>query len=347
VTSILVCNNISKKFGKSVAVSDVSIQMNKGEIISILGPSGCGKTTLLRMIAGLENPDNGTISIEGREVYNKVINIPSENRNLGMVFQEYALFPHLTVRENLEFGVDQKPKTEKEKKVYKIAELTQLINFMDRYPHELSGGQQQRTALARTLATEPDLLLMDEPFSNLDASLRQSVRSHVEQIIRDSGTSTIFVTHDKEEAYSISDRVAIMSDGLIHQIAPPDQIYFWPMTKKVAELGGTCDFISGKIDDSVAQTSAGPLPLRVTSHYPNGTDVTVVIRPNDLKMTPSPTGDHTVIRKEFRGDDTIFWVETPKNEILRCKHKTHTTLFTGLKVTLTPEKYAKFNTFTE
>ena len=347
MTSTLVCKNISKQFGKSVAVSDVSIQMNKGEIISILGPSGCGKTTLLRMIAGLENPDNGTISIEGREVYNKSINIPSEKRNLGMVFQEYALFPHLTVRENLEFGVDQKPKTEKEKKVYKIADLTQLINFMDRYPHELSGGQQQRTALARTLATEPDLLLMDEPFSNLDASLRQSVRSHVEQIIRDSGTSTIFVTHDKEEAYSISDRVAIMSDGLIHQIAPPDQIYFWPMTKKVAELGGTCDFISGKIDDSVAQTSAGPLPLRITNHYPNGTDVTVVIRPNDLKMTPSPTGDHNVIRKEFRGDDTIFWVETPKNEILRCKHKTHTTLFTGLKVTLTPEKYAKFNTFTE
>ena len=206
----LECKHISKTFGRSIAVSEVSLAMNHGEIVSILGPSGCGKTTLLRMIAGLENPDAGTISLGGKDVYNETTNVPSENRNLGMVFQEYALFPHLTVEQNLAFGIELKDKKEKIQRIQKITELTQLTGFSDRYPHELSGGQQQRTALARTLATEPTLLLMDEPFSNLDASLRQSVRSQVETIIRASGTSTIFVTHDKEEAYSISDRVAIM-----------------------------------------------------------------------------------------------------------------------------------------
>ena len=343
----LECKHISKTFGRSIAVSEVSLAMNHGEIVSILGPSGCGKTTLLRMIAGLENPDAGTISLEGNDVYNETTNVPSENRNLGMVFQEYALFPHLTVEQNLAFGIELKDKKEKIQRIQKITELTQLTGFSDRYPHELSGGQQQRTALARTLATEPTLLLMDEPFSNLDASLRQSVRSQVETIIRASGTSTIFVTHDKEEAYSISDRVAIMYEGSIHQVAPPDQIYFWPLTKEVAELGGTCDFLTGTIHDHVAKTSAGPLPLRLPGQYANGTNIVVAIRPNDLMMTPSPNGENAVVRKEFRGDDTIFWVQTPKQEILRCKHKTHTTLFTGLKVTLTPDKYAKFNVFPE
>ena len=347
MNSTLVCKNIRKAFGNSVAVSDVSLSMNKGEIVSILGPSGCGKTTLLRMIAGLENPDAGTISLEGRNVYDKKTHVPSESRNLGMVFQEYALFPHLTVEQNLAFGIDLKDKKKKKQRIQKITELTHLTGLSDRYPHELSGGQQQRTALARTLATEPTLLLMDEPFSNLDASLRQSVRSQVEEIVRASGTSTIFVTHDKEEAYSISDRVAIMYEGSIHQVAPPDQIYFWPLTKEVAELGGTCDFLSGTIHGQVAKTSAGPLPLRLTGKYPNGTKIIIAIRPNDLIMTPSPNGENTVVRKEFRGDDTIFWDQTPKQEILRCKHKTHTTLFTGLKVTLTPDKYAKFNAFTE
>ena len=152
---------------------------------------------------------------------------------------------------------------------------------------------------------------------------------------------------ESSEAFSIADRVAVMANGSIKQVGPPDQIYFWPLTKEVAELGGTCDFLSGTIHGQVAKTSAGPLPLRLTGKYPNGTKIIIAIRPNDLIITPSPNGENTVVRKEFRGDDTIFWVQTPKQEILRCKHKTHTTLFTGLKVTLTPDKYAKFNAFTE
>ena len=225
MTSTLVCKNISKQFGKSVAVSDVSIQMNKGEIISILGPSGCGKTTLLRMIAGLENPDNGTISIEGREVYNKAINIPSEKRNLGMVFQEYALFPHLTVRENLEFGVDQKPKTEKERKVYKIAELTQLINFMDRYPHEFSGGQRQRIAIARALALNPDFIVCDEPISALDVSIQAQIINLLEQLQDELGLTYVFIAHDMSMVRHISSRVAVMYLGKIVELTDRDQLY--------------------------------------------------------------------------------------------------------------------------
>ena len=216
---------------------------------------------------------------------------------------------------------------------------------MGRYPHELSGGQQQRVAIARTLATRPAVLLMDEPFSNLDASLRLTVRMEMEEILRESNTATIFVTHDREEAFSIADRVAVMASGSIKQIGPPDQIYFWPNSKETALMSGSCNFVDGVISGEYVKTSIGLLPLRIPAEFSESEKVQVAIRHTDLSMEPMPSGENTVIRKDFRGDETIFWVETTEKELIQCKHKIHTTLFPGLKVKLSPVQYTKFNVF--
>ena len=186
---------------------------------------------------------------------------------------------------------------------------------------------------------------MDEPFSNLDASLRLTVRMEMEEILRESNTATIFVTHDREEAFSISDRVAIMASGSIKQIGPPDQIYFWPNSKETALMSGSCNFVDGVISGEYVKTSIGLLPLRIPAEFSESEKVQVAIRHTDLSMEPIPSGENTVIRKDFRGDETIFWVETAEKELIQCKHKIHTTLFPGLKVKLSPVQYTKFNVF--
>ena len=316
-----------------------------GEILSILGPSGCGKTTLLRIIAGLEIPSRGSIFLKNHEIFGPNINLQPSNRNIGMIFQDYALFPHLTVEKNILFGISNFEQRIQDDNLERVQQLTRLEGLMDRYPHQLSGGQQQRVAIARTLATSPTVLLMDEPFSNLDASLRLSVRMEMEQILKSSNTATIFVTHDREEAFSISDRVAIMVDGAIQQVGPPDQIYFWPNSKESALMSGSCDFIKGSVSGESVNTSIGPLPLRMPETFSDGDQVEVAIRQTDLSMEPTPTGENIVVRKDFRGDETIFWVKTPQEEVIQCKHKIHTTLFPGLKVQLSPVQYTKFNVF--
>ena len=208
--NILTCRRIKKRFRGVMAISNVDIDLIDGEIMSILGPSGCGKTTLLRIIAGLETPDSGKITLKENTLYENNLFVEPNLRGIGMVFQEYALFPHLTVKENVLFGIRSLSNKDQNRILGDILKLTRVEELESRYPSELSGGQQQRVALARTLATKPNILLMDEPFSNLDASLRTTVRTEVKEILKRSNTSTIFVTHDKEEALSISDKVAIM-----------------------------------------------------------------------------------------------------------------------------------------
>ena len=326
-------------------IKNLNMHLSPGEILSILGPSGCGKTTLLRIIAGLEIPLKGNIFLKNHEIFGPNINLQPSDRNIGMIFQDYALFPHLTVEKNILFGISNLEQKIQDDNVERVQQLTRLQGLMSRYPHELSGGQQQRVAIARTLATNPTVLLMDEPFSNLDASLRLSVRMEIEQILKSSNTATIFVTHDREEAFSISDRVAIMVDGAIQQVGPPDQIYFWPNSKESAVMSGSCDFIKGSVSGRTVNTSIGPLPMRIPESFSDGDQVEVAIRQTDLSMEPTPAGKNIVVRKDFRGDETIFWVKTPHEEIIRCKHKIHTTLFSGLKVQLSPVQYTKFNVF--
>ena len=345
LNSILQCADLDISFGNHQVLNNLHMDLYPGEILSILGPSGCGKTTLLRIIAGLETPSRGTIYLKNQKIFGRSTNLEASKRNIGMIFQDYALFPHLSVEKNILFGISHLNNKIQAENLERVQKLTRLGGLLKRYPHELSGGQQQRVAIARTLATSPNILLMDEPFSNLDASLRLTVRMEIEGILRESNTATIFVTHDREEAFSIADRVAVMTSGSIKQIGRPDQIYFWPNSKETALMSGSCNFVDGIISGDHVKTSIGILPLRITEEYSDNEKVQVAIRHTDLSMEPTPSGENTVIKKDFRGDETIFWVETAEKELIQCKHKIHTTLFPGLKVNLSPVQYTKFNVF--
>ena len=345
LNSILQCADLDISFGNHQVLNNLHMDLYPGEILSILGPSGCGKTTLLRIIAGLETPSRGTIYLKNQKIFGRSTNLEASKRNIGMIFQDYALFPHLSVEKNILFGISHLNNKIQVENLERVQKLTRLGELLKRYPHELSGGQQQRVAIARTLATSPNILLMDEPFSNLDASLRLTVRMEIEGILRESNTATIFVTHDREEAFSIADRVAVMTSGSIKQIGRPDQIYFWPNSKETALMSGSCNFVDGIISGDHVKTSIGILPLRITEEYSDNEKVQVAIRHTDLSMEPTPSGENTVVKKDFRGDETIFWVETAEKELIQCKHKIHTTLFPGLKVNLSPVQYTKFNVF--
>ena len=218
------------------AVKNLSLRVEKGSIITLLGPSGCGKTTTLRLIAGFERADSGSIALAGKIVSDSDTWIPPEKRGVGMVFQDYALFPHLNVFNNVGFGYKEK---DREKRVYEVLALVNLRGYENRFPHELSGGQQQRVALARALARNPVVVLLDEPFSNLDADLRNQMRRDVASIIRNAGATAVFVTHDQKDALAVSDQVVVMKDGQIEQIGSPREIYQFPETEFVAtfEIG--------------------------------------------------------------------------------------------------------------
>jgi putative spermidine/putrescine transport system ATP-binding protein len=245
-------NNVNKSFSKDTfAVENFNLQVDAGELVSFLGPSGCGKTTTLRMVAGFETPTTGQIVINGKEV----TNVPPNQRNVGMVFQAYALFPNMTVAQNIGFGmkIAKKPKDQIMKRVAEMLKLIHMEGFGDRYPFQLSGGQQQRVALARALALSPSILLLDEPLSALDAKIRVSLRSEIRSIQQQLGITTIYVTHDQEEALSISDRVVVMYQGRMEQVGPPFEIYNFPQTEFVAQFVGTLNSMEAEVVDPAAQ----------------------------------------------------------------------------------------------
>ncbi len=247
--AIIELNNISKKYpgATTFAVDQVSFSLEKGEILALVGESGSGKTTLLRLIAGLEHPDSGTIQIGGEVVVSGSKSVPANKRKTGMVFQDYALFPHLTIFENVAFGLKGLNKKEVEQRVNETIELTSLKENVKKYPHQLSGGQQQRVALARALAPRPKLLLMDEPFSNLDTILRDQVREEVRQIIKDMGITAILVTHDTKDAFSTADKIAVMLEGKLLQIDTPNILYNDPNSSYVAELFGKSNNVEATV----------------------------------------------------------------------------------------------------
>lgn len=262
---VSICN-VTKKFGETVAVNSVSIDIGKGEFFTLLGPSGCGKTTLLRAIAGFNQISNGDILFGGKSINN----IPAHKRDIGMVFQNYAIFPHMTVKENVAYGLKAKkyPRDKISDKVGEALEMVQIAALKDRKPSELSGGQQQRVALARAFIIEPGVLLMDEPLSNLDAKLRVQMRSTIKKLQRRLGITTIYVTHDQEEALAISDRIAVMHDGHIMQIGTPEEIYRRPKNRFVAGFIGTTNFIecevlsvNGACEISIGDYKIPSLPL--------------------------------------------------------------------------------------
>jgi putative spermidine/putrescine transport system ATP-binding protein len=295
--SFLTLTGVQKTFpGGTVAVEDFNLDAVRGEFVSFLGPSGCGKTTTLRMIAGFEKPTGGTIVVDGTDITYRAPN----QRNVGMVFQSYALFPNMSVADNIGFGlkVRKRPKAEITKRVGELLELIHLEGRGDRFPWQMSGGQQQRVALARALAIEPQVLLLDEPLSALDAKIRIVLRKEIRAIQRQLGITTVYVTHDQEEALSLSDRVVVMSDGRIEQIGTPSEIYNFPTTAFVASFVGTLNLVTARVvDPGAGRLSVDGQDVRtskaVTDVGPNGL-VTLAVRPEGIGLGDGEPGENRV-----------------------------------------------------
>jgi putative spermidine/putrescine transport system ATP-binding protein len=275
--------NINKSYAAIPAVCDFTLDIEKGSLVSFLGPSGCGKTTTLRMIAGFEQLDSGKILLDGSDI----ASVPPNRRDIGMVFQAYALFPNLTVRENIAFGLQMKktPKKETERRVNEVLEMVRLQETARRFPHQLSGGQQQRIALARALAVQPRVLLLDEPLSALDAEVRVVLRGEIRRIQSELAITTVYVTHDQEEALSISDKVVVMNKGLIEQVGKPEQIYRAPNTRFVATFIGTANqFIGNTVGMNKVNCNNVELVTGSLKGYKEGQAVVVLVRPENVQI---------------------------------------------------------------
>ena len=292
-------DHISKSFRETPAVCDLSFEVPRGEIFALLGPSGCGKTTTLRIIAGFENPDAGSVAIGGETVGRPGKCTPPERRRVGMIFQDYALFPHLNVRRNVAFGVAGGP--HRERTVDDVIDWVGLSGVAHRMPHQLSGGQQQRVALARALAPNPSVVLLDEPFSNLDPVLRQRVRAEVRQILQEAHKTAVIVTHDQAEAMTIADTVGVMIDHTIRQAGAPQDLYFYPESLAVAEFFGETNVLDGRYADGRVECVLGNLPVG-GAHPPAG-PVKVSIRPESIRLRPEsgPSAEAVITAIEFRG----------------------------------------------
>lgn len=288
--------NLKKSFGTMTVVHDFSLAVEKGEFVSFLGPSGCGKTTVLRMIAGFESPDQGMIEINGKDV----VDLKPNQRNIGMVFQAYALFPNMTVAQNVAFGlrVSGKPKAEIDATVQEMLALIRLEHLADRFPYQMSGGQQQRVALARALATKPQVLLLDEPLSALDAKIRVSLREEIRAIQRKLGITTVFVTHDQEEALSISDRIVVMHEGKADQIGSPFDIYNRPATRFVASFVGTLNMLEATVTtphSNMIDLGGNSITLPESLAAYNKSDaVTLALRPEAVSLEASPARNSSI-----------------------------------------------------
>ncbi len=314
---ILSVQDLTKRFSPDAppVVHDVSFDVEDGEIFAILGPSGCGKTTTLRCIAGFERVSGGSVSLRGERLSGPGVHVSPERRKIGIVFQNYALFPHLTVLDNVAFGLNEGTVADQRDRAREALEMVGLGGFEDRQPQHLSGGQQQRVALARTLAPAPDLILLDEPFSNLDALLRQETRQEVRELLKSKGMSAVFVTHNQEEALSFADRLAVMRGGQIDQIGAPEDVYYRPRTLFVAQFLGRTNLLLSQAAGSEADTPLGTVGLNRDA---KGT-VLVSMRPEHLALeAPDASGGTraTVVGRSFKGHDITYRVCCHGNEYL-------------------------------
>lgn len=358
-STILVLKGVKKQFPNSTtaAVADVSLEVKQGEIISLLGPSGCGKTTLLRLIAGFERPDAGAIAIGGQTVASEGVWVNPEHRHLGMVFQEYALFPHLTVADNVAFGL-QKRRGEKfsikvwqtsltntkaiRARVKELLELVGLEGLDRRYPHELSGGQRQRVALARALAPSPEIVLLDEPLSNLDLQVRLYLREEVRKILKNTGTTAIFVTHDREEALAISDRVAVMRSGAIEQMGTPEEIYQAPVSRFVAGFVTEANFLTARRIGHKWETEVGSFEI-LDSDLDSGMNsellrdgelAELMIREEDVTLQPSEQASVVIRDRQFLGREHRYCLITPSGQEIHARTTVNSLLPVGTRVSV-------------
>lgn len=363
-------SNLFKRFGRTVATDHINLRVNDKEFFTLLGPSGCGKTTCLRLLAGFIKPDEGEIYIGDRLVASaeKGIHLPPEKRRIGMVFQNYALWPHMKVIDNVMFGLKTKkvPREEAEERALNALDLVRLKEMSHRYPHELSGGQQQRVALARAIVIEPDVLLLDEPLSNLDARLRDTLRFELKDLHNKLGITTIYVTHDQAEAIVMSDTICAMFEGEIIQLSSPQELYEKPASRSVAEFMGMCNFIDGEVEtDSEGRKVVIPGNCKIGLEIPNGigdgTLCCISIRPEDVHIYPATINKKenllqgVVLSKVYTGrymdyrvsvDDIIFRVHCSCDVNFSVGETVYLSL-DSQKVTLLPKKNQNLNNRTK
>lgn len=314
-------HNLTCKYNGQAVLQNLSLPVEDNEIVCLLGASGCGKTTLLKAIAGLLPLESGDITINGRIIADQHTWLPPEKRNIGMIFQDYALFPHLTVAENIAFGLRDWGKEKIAAKIQEMLELVHLQGLDGRYPHQLSGGQQQRVAIARALACEPDLILLDEPFSNIDTQVRHGLIKEIRRIFKAQGVTAIFVTHSREEAFAFADRLAVMNNGVIEQFGCATDLYYRPSSRFVAEFLGTGSYLPATVKNaSQLFTPFGEMDIKAEQYNGQETNVEWLLRPQNLKVKPIPDGLGVISEQLFMGDSCRYTVDYQGHSLVVNSH---------------------------
>ncbi|MHA7155597.1 ABC transporter ATP-binding protein [Arthrobacter sp. TMN-50] len=307
---------VSKHYGRSPGVIALDLTVAAGELVTLIGPSGCGKSTTLRLAAGLDRPDTGVIRVAGEVVADGSRFVDPERRRVGLVFQDHALFPHLTVARNVEFGLDRLSRNERRVRARDVLDLVQLSHLADRYPHELSGGEQQRVALARALAPRPAVVLLDEPFSSLDESLRAQVRRDTVATLKEAGTTGVLVTHDQTEALSVGSRVIVMRNGVIEQADVPEKVFEQPATRFVASFMGDADFLPARVHRALLTCEIG-IVSTVPGWADSDVDVDVVLRPHEVSLRPDPNATAWVSAVDYHGAFVLHHVRLASGRSVR------------------------------
>jgi iron(III) transport system ATP-binding protein len=325
--------SVVRAFGSRRAVDGLSFQLAKGSIGCLLGPSGCGKTTALRCIAGFESIDAGSIAAHGRVLAKPGFEMPPFERRVGMVFQDYALFPHLTVLENVSFGLHRLDRSARLRRAEEMIEVVGLAEYRKQYPHQLSGGQQQRVALARALAPEPQLVLLDEPFSSLDVELRERLGAEVRSVLKALNATALLVTHDQQEAFAVADVVGVMRDGKLEQWDAPYELYHRPASRFVADFIGQGVFIGGEIVEAGAvKTELGIMRVNGPDHLRAGTPVDLLLRPDDVIHDDSSQFQAEVCQRAFRGAEFLYTLQLPSGARLLSLVPSHHNHAVGEKI---------------
>lgn len=333
MSALLAIRQLKCGYDGQAVVEDLSLQLEEGNICCLLGPSGCGKTTVLRTIAGFIQPDAGEILLRNDTIASAHRSLPPEQRRVGMVFQDYALFPHLNVRENLTFGLKHLTAREREQRCEELLQLVKLQDLGHRYPHELSGGQQQRIALARALAPGPDLLLMDEPFSSLDVELRRGLALEVRAILKERGITGIMVTHDQSEAFAMADKIGVLNEGRLQQWDTPFNLYHEPATRFVANFIGQGVFLAGHlVDEHTVRTELGDITGNRCYEWVKDTPVEFLLRPDDVIHDDSSDKKAEVVAKVFAGTATLYTLQLPTGSRVQSAFPSHHDYAIGDKV---------------
>ncbi len=342
MNSALSINHLSCKYDQQVILESLSLKVEQGEIVCLLGASGCGKTTLLKAIAGLLPLSSGSISLRQQTLDDGRDWLPPEQRNIGMIFQDYALFPHLTVAENIAFGLTKLSSAERDAKVQEMLNLVHLQDFAKRYPHQLSGGQQQRVAIARSLAYKPDLLLLDEPFSNIDTQVRHELIGEIRRLFKQQGVTAIFVTHSREEAFAFADRMAVMNHGVIEQYGTASELYYHPSSKFVADfLGGGSYLPAKRVSEHEYQTDLGTIAAKAQQPIDLNQSCELLLRPQHLQLQAVEDSAIRVMEQQFMGDHCRYVIHACGSELLASSNQP-LTVGQAVEVTLQPQGVLAF-----